>query len=195
MRRLRVADVSANVAHRLVDVAVGDDEIEQAVEIGIDEGASESERIARCDADARCGGDVVVYAGLRRAIQADHLVVEIRDGDSRAAGILEVSDIHAHACACFAVGAKGESRFDGHILEFSVAEIAIQLVGLCVVGDEQVGPTVVVEIEHRHAERFGIAVENAAACRDVFKRAVAAIVKEPGCVAAIGFGRAIGFVN
>ena len=54
MRRLRVADVAADVANGLVDVAVGDDEIESAVEIEVGEHAAESERVARRRADARC---------------------------------------------------------------------------------------------------------------------------------------------
>ena len=47
VRRLRVADVAADVAHGLVDVAVGDDEIERAVEIEVGEDAAEPERVAR----------------------------------------------------------------------------------------------------------------------------------------------------
>ena len=45
VRRLRVADVAADVPHGLVDVAVGDDEIERAVEIEIGEDAAEPERV------------------------------------------------------------------------------------------------------------------------------------------------------
>ena len=54
-------------------------------------------------------------------------------------------------------------------------------------------PSLVV-IEQSHAQRFRTAVENAAGGGDIFKRPVAAIVKEPAGGAAIGFGRAIGFV-
>ena len=52
LRRLRVPDVAADVAHGLVDVAVGDDEIELAVEIEIGEHAPEAERLSE-RADAR----------------------------------------------------------------------------------------------------------------------------------------------
>ena len=41
MRRLRITDVAANVAHRFVNVAVSDCEIEGAVEIYIEESAAE----------------------------------------------------------------------------------------------------------------------------------------------------------
>ncbi len=52
LRRLRVADVAADVADGVVDVAVGDDEIERAVEIEVGEDAAEAEPVARRDADA-----------------------------------------------------------------------------------------------------------------------------------------------
>ena len=42
MRRLRVSDIAANIAHGFVDVAVGDGEIEPAIEIDIEERAAEA---------------------------------------------------------------------------------------------------------------------------------------------------------
>ncbi len=45
LRRLGVADVAADVADGFVDVAVGHDEIDRAIEVGIEKGAAESQRI------------------------------------------------------------------------------------------------------------------------------------------------------
>ena len=53
VRRLRVTDVAANVADRLVDVAVHRDQIEAAVQVDIEERASEAEAVARSLPDAR----------------------------------------------------------------------------------------------------------------------------------------------
>ena len=107
--------------------------------------------------------NIVVNPGSRGAIQADHFVIEIRDRNSGRAGIFEVADIHAHTRARFTFGAERQSRFDGDILEFSVAQISIELVRLRIVRHQQIRPAVLVEIEHRHAKRFRTAVENAAA--------------------------------
>ena len=139
-------------------------------------------------------GDIVVGAVCSGAIEADHFVVEIGDGDAGQAGVVEIGGVDAHAGAGFAFFAEGDAGFDGHILESAVALIAIELVGLGVVGDEQVGPAVAIVVEHGDAERFRTGVEDAALGGDVFESSVAAIVKEPAGFAAVGFGRAIGFV-
>jgi len=62
VRRLRVADVAADVADRRVDVAVGDDQIEPAVEIEIGPHAAEAEHAARARADAGADRDVLERA-------------------------------------------------------------------------------------------------------------------------------------
>ena len=45
LRRLGVANVAADVADGVVDVAVGDDKIQGAVEVGIEERAAEAESV------------------------------------------------------------------------------------------------------------------------------------------------------
>ena len=111
MRRLRVADVAADVADGLVDVAVGDDEIERAVEIDVGEDAAESERVARRRADAGLRPPRRRYSPRPSgAIQADHLVVEVGDRQARHAGVVEVGRVDAHARARLAVGAECDAR-------------------------------------------------------------------------------------
>ena len=87
--------------------------------------------------------------------------------------------------------ALNASRVDGDLLERAVSQVAIQLVGLGVVRDEQIRPAVLVVVQHRDAERFRAGIEDAARRRDVLEGAVAAIVKQPAGVAAVGFGRAV----
>ena len=101
------------------------------------------------------------------------------------------ADIDAHAGARLAVGAERQPGFDGDVLERAVAQVAIELVRLRVVGDEQIGPAVLVVVEHRDAERFRAGVEDAARRRDVFEGAVAAVAKQPAGVAAIRLRRAV----
>ena len=78
------------------------------------------------------------------------------------------------------------------VFEGAVAQVAIELVGLRVVGDQQVGPAVAIVIQQGHAQRFRRAVEDAALRRDIFERAVAAVAEEPAGFAVIGLGRAVG---
>ena len=110
------------------------------------------------------------------------------------AGVVEIGDVDSHAGARFAFAAEGDSGLDGGIFEGAVALVAVKLVGLSVVGDEQIGPAVAVLVEQGDAERFRTAVEDSAGGGDIFERAVAAIVKQPAGCSAIRFGRAVGLV-
>src|SRR5260221_2492263 len=167
MGRLGVADIAANVTDSVVDVAVGDDEVQAAIEIEVGKAATEAQsgfgRITNASRDR----DVVKLPGGWGTIKADHFVVEIGDGDSGTAGIFKVSDIDAHTCTGFAVGTERESGFDGCVFEFSVAKIAIELVGLRVIGDEKIGPAVLIKVEHGNANRFRTGVKDSAGGGDL----------------------------
>src|SRR5580658_2410988 len=47
LRRLRVADVAANVAHCFIDVAIGHGQVHRAIKIDVEKGAAESQRVHR----------------------------------------------------------------------------------------------------------------------------------------------------
>src|SRR5579863_2761128 len=68
LRRLRVSDISPNVAHGFLDVAVDHREVEPAVEIGIKKNAAESQRGFRGQADTSGNRNIVVGAGAHCAI-------------------------------------------------------------------------------------------------------------------------------
>src|SRR5207245_7261856 len=154
LRRLRVADVPTDVSHRFVNVAIGDCQIQGAIQIDIEEQAAEAEGVPGGRPDARKNGHVVENSGSACAIESDHCVVDIGDGAAGPAGIFEVSDINAHPGARFSLGTERQASFDRDILELAVSQIAVELVGLRVVGDEQIRPAVLVVVEHRHAQRF-----------------------------------------
>ena len=138
-RRLRVPDIAADVAHGLVDVAVGDHEIELAVEIGIGEHAAEAETIERWVPDARASRDILIEPFLLWPIQPDHLVVEVGDGKSGSAGVVEVRGVDPHARPRLPVVAERDAGLERDVLEAAVALIAIELVRLRIVGDEESG--------------------------------------------------------
>src|SRR6266702_1600060 len=154
LRRLRVADVPTDVSHGFVNVAIDNCQIQSAIQVDIEEQAAETEGVPGGRPDARKNGHVVENSGSACAIETDHFVVEVGDGDAGPAGIFEVSDINAHPGACFSLGTERQASSDRDILELAVPQIAVELVGLRVVGDEQVRPAVLVVVEHRHAQRF-----------------------------------------
>src|SRR3954463_4605646 len=128
MWRLGVSG-APNIADGLVYVSVDHHPVECPVKIHIGKYASKAKCGTRGWADSALRGDVVVVAGRSRPIEANHLVVKVRDSDSRRlAVVLDVSNIHPHPGACFAFGAEGHSGLERRVLEPSVALIVIELV-------------------------------------------------------------------
>src|SRR6185369_12348929 len=94
-----------------------------------------------------------------------------------------VGGVHAHAGARRASLAEGDARDHGVVSKRPVVVVAIKLVWLSVVGDEEIHPAVVVVIEQSDAERLARRIVDAGLGGDVFERAVAAIVKQRGALA------------
>jgi hypothetical protein len=178
-------------ADRLVYVSVHGYQIQISIQVDIEESAAESQAGPGRLAHARPLRDVPVDAFTRGAKERRHFVVEVGDGDAFHAGVVEIGGVHAHAGARLAVLAECHAGAYRDILEGSVAQVAVQLVGLRIVGDHQVGPAVAVVVEQRHTQRFGGAVEDPAPRRDIFKGAVPAVPEEPAGFAVIGFRRAV----
>jgi len=109
-------------------------------------------------------------------------------------GIVEVGGVHAHASAYSAGFAEGHANGYADVGEGAVVIVVVKLVGLGVVGDEEIDPAVVVEVEERDAQRFTGGIGETRFFGDVLKNSVALVVVEAGALAFIGLRRAIGFV-
>ena len=142
-------------------------------------------------ADARASRHVLKETLSLRPVQPDHLVVEIGDGEAGAAGVVEVSRVDPHARPRLAIVAERDAGCERDVPEAAVALIAIELVRLCVVGDEDVRPAVLIVIEQRDTERLRAGVEDAAGRGHVLEGAVAAIAEQPAGLAAVRLRRAV----
>src|ERR1035437_8768628 len=191
VRWLRVSHVAVDAADGLIDVSIDGHEVEAPIRVDIEKRGAETEAGRGSLADASGLRRVLVSAIAAGAVKGHHFVIEVGDGDALGAGVVEVGGVHAHAGARFAVVAEGHAGAHRDVFESAVAQVAIELVGLRVVGDEEVWPAIAVEIQQGYAQRFRRAVEDAALGRDIFERAVAAVAEEPAGLAVIGFGRAI----
>jgi hypothetical protein len=107
--------------------------------------------------------------------------------------VIVVGGVNAHAGAGYAVFTEGDSSDDGFFGESAVAIVAIELVGLGVVGEEEIGPAVIVVVNDGDTESFGGGIAEAGFVGDVLEGAVAAIVPEADGRALVGFGRAVRF--
>ena len=126
-------------------------------------------------------------------VEANHLIGEIGDDQAGIAGAIVVGGVDAHSGAGDAVFAVGDACRHAFFRERAVAVVDVELVGLCVVADDDVGPAVLIRVEDGDAQAFGGGVEQAGFLRGVFEGAVAAIVPEADGSALVGFRRAVGF--
>ena len=152
MGGLRVAVVAVDIAYRLVDVAVDHYQIEPAIKVQIREHTAKTEAAARGLTDAVAERDIGVNADAVRAVHRDHFIIEIRDGNTGCAGVIEIGDVDSHSRPSLAIVGKSHPGFHGDVFKASVTQIAIELVGLGIVGDEQIGPTVMIVVEHGHTQ-------------------------------------------
>ncbi len=191
-RRLCMADAGASRPRGFVDVTVGHDEIERAVECHVRKAAAEPEPVARGRANTRAHGHVLEQARGARPVEPDHLLIEVRDGHAHAAGVVEVARVDAHAGARTPLGAERDARRNAHLAKPAVPQVPVELVRLRVVGDDEIGPPVALIVDERDTERLRARVEDAARRGHVLERAVAAIAEQPAGVAAVRLGRAVG---
>src|SRR5882724_3643786 len=175
-------------------MTVSDGEIEGTVEVKVGEDAPETEHIF-CGA-AHAGGDrsVVIRSLTGRTIEPEHFIVEVCDGNTGGSRIREIGGIDAHSGASFAVRAESDASVHGDVFEGAIAVVAIELVGLRVVGDDEIGPSVLIVVEESDTQGLRTAVKDSAGRCDVFESSVTTIVEEPAGLSAIGFGSAIRFV-
>ncbi len=61
--------------------------------------------------------------------------------------------------------------------EFAVPQILVKFIGLRIIGHEQIRPSVLVVIEHCHAERLRAAVRYPAGGGNVLERSISAVMK------------------
>ena len=124
-------------------------------------------------------------------IQPQHLVGEVADQQVRPAGAVVVGGVHAHGAARHAVFAERHAGRHAFFGERAVAVVAVQLVGLRIVGDEQIRPAVAVVIEHRDAQRLAGGIADAGLLGHILELAVAQIVIQLRRRALVGFRRAV----
>ena len=144
----------------VVDVAVGRDQVEPAVVVGVEEADPEAEDIAtgRRQAD---GGRLVAEEALAEvAEEGGRLVVEVGDRQVEPAVAVEIAASDPHPRLVGARGVARDARGLPGLLEPESAQVAEQVIGSHVVGDEQVDPAVVVEVGGDDAQPAPVAIDD-----------------------------------
>ena len=153
--RLRVLLAGLHFVDLVFDVAVGRQQIEPAIEIVVEEQHAKRQRAARRRADA--GHDRLVRKLERRLlghVQRRHLVGEVADRDAERSVVAEVGRVDSHRAAAVAVGIERDAGGGADFREGPVALVVKHEVLHGIVGDDEVGPAVGVQIDGGDAERF-----------------------------------------
>ena len=137
------------------DVAVGKEQIERAVEIGVEE------RRAPSHADERRAGDVALQARVLELAAVDVVIQRVpiarerREHEIHAPVAVVVARVRSHSRLRACVTVERHARRESDVLETSVAGVVVQEVGVRVVRHEQIDEAVVVVVGRDDAEAVG----------------------------------------
>ena len=102
------------------------------------------------------------------------LAVERNEGDVRVAVGIEVAEIQSHAGDEGAFFGERDARLERNLFEL-VAEVMEQKAVACVVGDEEVGAAIEIEVGNAYSHAFADVVSDAPLLRDILECAVALV--------------------
>src|SRR6266404_2818352 len=162
-----------------INVAVGYENVQPGVIIHVKESRAPSNvRIAGL---AYAGSPTHVVESLRAhvAIQRIGLLLKVRDEEAETAAMVVIAPVNAHVAQFHAFAAEGYAAEHSHVGERSVVIVVIEIVGDGVVGNEEIGPAVVVIVDPHDAEAVvADVIMDAGLHGDFFKGSVTSIVIE-----------------
>ena len=176
-------------------MTVGDENILPAVVVVIEKETAETQRDQCGPANFRLRRFVNEQSVALVVIERDHLVGKVADHDAGVTAAIVVGRVHAHARPRNAVLAETDTCGNTTLLERSIFLVEVELVGLRIVRDHEVGPAVAVVVENRDAQtlRSGIAQPGLLGC--VFKPAASQVVPQTQRRAFVRLGRAVRLVR
>ncbi len=130
----------------VVDVPIRHGQVEPAVVVRVQEGSPEPQHIAGRRSQAGGGHAVGEEAAAEVLVQRDRLAIEVGHGQVGPAVAVEVATGNTHARQVAPTGAQGGPRRLTYVLESETPEVAVEIVRRHVVGDEDVGLAVVIEV-------------------------------------------------
>ena len=158
------------------DVAVDDEQVAPAVIVKVEKARAERAIQNIGLTDARRNRVIGESAVAIIAIHAVQFEIQVAHEEIEQAIVHHVGGIGAHARFGAAVFAEARAGFVGRVAKRAVAVVEIQKIPLRVVGDENVRPSVAIQVRQHHAQAFAVGVRQAGFFSDVGERAVAVIV-------------------
>src|SRR5216684_7645007 len=165
--------------HLWKDVAIGDEDIGPGVVVHVKKaGAPTHQAVVLL---SHTGSPTHVLETLRAKIfvKTIGLLGKMRDEEAEPPAVVEIGEIHAHVAEFHAFAAERQAGEHADVRKGAVVVVVVEVVGNRVIGDEQVGPTIIIVVRPHHTQAvIADFVANAIFCRDFFKSAVATIVIE-----------------
>ena len=159
-------------------MAVGDRDVELRVVVRIQEGDTEADVRERGEPDAARARGVLEESIAKIPKQAVGLEVEVGDHHILSTVAIVVAGIDAHPRPSLAVAGDRHTRTERGFHETQLAGVAKQEVGDAVVGDEHVGPAVIVIVGDDDAEAVAAIGADARRGTDVGEDAASVVAIE-----------------
>src|SRR5512133_2485399 len=155
MRRLAILDPLLNSFNVRFNVAVGDENVRPAIKVKILKiaGKTQAEETGAADLGAWCLVHEQAIAFV--VVERNHLVGEIADDDRWPSTTIVVSRVYTHARTRHAVFAESYTGGKTFFRKRAVLVVDVELVGLRVIGDQDVGPAVGVYVQNSHPQALG----------------------------------------
>ena len=154
---LRVALLELGVLVDLGEqVAIREVEVEVRVEVGVEKGQAPAHALEGGGGEPRPLRRVLEGAAAQVPVQAVVVEGEGSDRDVEPAVAVHVASVGAHAGLSPTVGVQRHARREPDALETAAFAVAIEEVGVGVVGHEQIRPAVAVVVGGHHAETVGL---------------------------------------
>src|SRR5579884_3048871 len=157
-------------------MALADEHIFNAVVIVIHEGGAEAGEIQTQTGEPDPAADMIVPAAAAVAVQGMVLLNVIGDEQGEMAAAVVVGCVHAHAAVGLARFIGGHAPNHTGFDKATTALVQVKLIVIGVIGDVDVGPAILIQIEHNYAE--ALAWLQAGLTADVAESAVAVVEEE-----------------
>ena len=192
MRGLRVFDAGLDSFDVAVDVSIGNENVEPAVQIVIEKETAEAECKQSGASDCRAGRLVNKQAVAFIVVQGKHLIREVGDHYTRISRPVVVRRVHAHSGTCNPLFAEGDAGQNAAFSKAALSVVDVQPIGLCVVGEKDIRPEILICVKHGNAQRFGCIVQQTGCPCCIFECPVATVPPKTHGRSLVGFRRTVG---
>src|SRR5437660_4095839 len=132
--------------HLRINVTVDDEQVRPAVVIQVNAARAPTQVWHSGDTNPGSIGHFGEVHVPVIAIERVVLAIKVGELDGKTSGAVLVARCHSHPCHFATIAANRRSRHETHICEMPTAIVAIKIVRGRIIGDEQVGPAIVIEI-------------------------------------------------